>query len=507
MLDPSDGVFGRFDLAALCGCHTLNVCCCCTVAGVPAIALIDSGAEGVEGTDNVILSSQFCSRFNLTVTPATDEMPAVSGFQGRDNTPKGTVSVVFKMGSLIETLKCVVLDMPEPLDVLVTDKWLHVRKAFLDYNAGCIVVQKRARRHVIKCVSAKNSDAANHKPMLLTASQCQRRMTKRQTWYCLMLVQQVAAPAHESDGSGSAQQPPADKPLHPDVAPMVKLYPTVFTDHPPHGGSQIQAEHETIPLEPGAKPVFRPLFRYSPLELEEMESKVTELLALGYIEPSTSPHGAPVLFVKKPRSTALRMCIDYRALNKLTIQNKLALPRIDTLLDMLGGAKVFSSLDLRQAYHQIKMVPSDVPKSAFRVPWGHFQYKTLSFGLTNAPATFQGVMNKIFAPYLNMFVICYLDDILVFSNSHEEHLQHLRMVFDILQQHRLTMALHKCDFLKEELFFLGHIVSPDGVKVDPAKTDAITKYPQPQDLHQLRSFLGMANFFRKFVEGYSKIFV
>jgi hypothetical protein len=187
------------------------------------------------------------------------------------------------------------------------------------------------------------------------------------------------------------------------------------------------------------------------------------------------------------------------------------LPRIDDLLDMMGGAKFYTALDLTAAYNMIGLATSDdgscpdAPKTAFRTPFGHFQYKTLLFGLTNAPAAFQGVMNKIFAPYLNKFMTVYLDDICIFSKTYEEHLQHLTLVLDVLQQHKLHLSLHKCEFLKDELLYLGHIISKDGVKVDPAKTKAVAQYPPPTDVSTLRSFLGMANFFRKFIQGYSQM--
>ena len=467
------------------------------IAGIPTTALVDTGAQGLPGSDYVYVSEQFCIRQQLPIL-CSDTPPSVQGIvQGEDTVVKGYVTAVFKIGSLVETLKCAVLTMPSPLDVVLTDDWLHKRKAHLDYSAMCIVLQKRARRHVIKCIRpAPSANAAASKPLvLLTAQQVKRRL-KQKSVYCFMLVQPADdpnAPAH------------VEKPLPPDIAKLVSKYPDVFTDKPPYGGSQIQAEHETIPLLPGTKPIFRPMFRYSPMELEEMERQVTDLLANGYIEPSTSPYGAPVLFVKKPRSTALRMCIDSRGLNSATIRNAMALPRIDDLLDSMGGCKYFTGLDLRQAYHQVKLLPSDVPKTAFRTPFGHFQFKTLSFGLTNAPATFQGVMNKIFAPYLNKFMVVYLDDICIFSKTYEEHLQHIELVLDVLQQNKLTMALFKCEFLKEELLFLGHIVNADGVQVDPVKIEAVQKYPRPKDIHQLRSFLGMANFFRRFVKGYSQI--
>jgi hypothetical protein len=186
---------------------------------------------------------------------------------------------------------------------------------------------------------------------------------------------------------------------------IVSGYPDVFTDEPPHGGAQIEADIEVIPLKDGSRPVLRGMFRYSPFEMEEMQKQITQLLELGYIRPPASPYGAPVLFVKKPRSADLRTVIDYRALNKLTRRNAFPLPRIDVLFDHLAGAKVFSLIDLRQAYHQIKIKESDVPKTAFRTPFGHYEYVTLSFGLVNAPAAFQSVMNQIFAPMLYKYCL------------------------------------------------------------------------------------------------------
>ena len=161
------------------------------------------------------------------------------------------------------------------------------------------------------------------------------------------------------------------------------------------------------------------------------------------------------------------MVIDYRALNKLTIKNRYPLPRINDLFDQLAGSRIFSSLDLAQGYHQSQILKEDVPKIAFRVPFGHYQFKVLSFGLTNAPATFQGVMNRIFQQHLEKFVLVYLDDILVFSKTQEEHLEHLRKVFEILRENKLFAKLTKCRFAKSELEYLGHVVGKDGIKVDP----------------------------------------
>ncbi|KAJ9516332.1 hypothetical protein QJQ45_001063 [Haematococcus lacustris] len=239
-------------------------------------------------------------------------------------------------------------------------------------------------------------------------------------------------------------------------------------------------------------------------EQEELKRQIQDYLSKGMIEPSSSPYAAPILFVQK-KSGELRMCIDYRQLNKLTLRDQYPLPRIDDLFDRLSGCSVFSSLDLQAGYHQIRITPEDVPKTAFRTPEGHFQFKVLSFGLTNAPATFQRVMNDAFAPMLGKCALVYLDDILVMSKSLPEHLQHLRLVFDLLRKNKLYAKMSKCEFMQLTLRFLGHVISAGAISVDPDKVRAIVDWPVPSSLTQLQSFLGAANFVRKFVHNFSAI--
>ncbi|KAJ9511728.1 hypothetical protein QJQ45_022583 [Haematococcus lacustris] len=239
--------------------------------------------------------------------------------------------------------------------------------------------------------------------------------------------------------------------------------------------------------------------RYTLREMNEMKKQVAELLAKKLIEPSCSPYGAPVLFVEK-RDGTLRMCVDYRALNKLTVRDRYPLPRIDDLFDKLQGKTIFSSLDLQSGYHQIRITPEDVPKTAFVTPEGQFQYKVLSFGLTNAPATFQRVMNRVFEKQLKEgLVLVYLDDILVMSSSPEEHAMHLKEVLQVMKDNQLYAKLSKCDFNRPELKFLGHIVGRQGIAVDPAKVQVIKEWPVPTSLKELQAFLGLANFFRQFI--------
>uniref|UniRef100_A0A383WFN5 Reverse transcriptase n=1 Tax=Tetradesmus obliquus TaxID=3088 RepID=A0A383WFN5_TETOB len=257
-----------------------------------------------------------------------------------------------------------------------------------------------------------------------------------------------------------------------------------------------------IELEAGSKPPFGPIYHMSPLELEEAKKQLTDLLERGLIQPSKSPYGAPILFVRKANGK-LRMCVDYRALNKLTVKNRYPLPRIDELLDRLHGASVFTKLDLQSGYWQIRISEEDIPKTAFRTRYGHYEWRVMPFGLTNAPATFQALMNDVLRPFLDDFVIVYLDDILIFSKTLEEHLEHVDKVLTALKKARLYAGLDKCAFAMKEVAFLGHIVSGEGIKMDPKKVEAVREWPAPRNVTEVRSFLGLTGFYRRFIHHYA----
>ena len=199
------------------------------------------------------------------------------------------------------------------------------------------------------------------------------------------------------------------------------------------------------------------------------------------------------------------MCVDYRGLNKLTIKNKFPLPRVDDIFDHLYGSKIFSKIDLRSGYHQIRIKESDIAKTGFRSCLGHYEYVVMPFGLTNAPATFMTLMNSIFRDYLGKFVLVFIDDILIYSKNEEEHKQHLKQVFEILREHKLYAKLSKCVFFTSRVEFLGHVISDEGVSVDPRKVTAVAEWPIPKDKTEVRSFLGLASYYRRFVKGFSKI--
>ena len=285
--------------------------------------------------------------------------------------------------------------------------------------------------------------------------------------------------------------------------PVVREFLDVFPDDLPG----LPSEQETdfpINLVPGTTPISLPPYRMAPAELKGLKAHLQELVDGGFIRPSISPWGAPVLFVKKKDGT-WRLCVDYRQLNKVTIHNKYPLPRIDDLFDQLQGAKVFSKIDLRSGYHQLRIRESDVPKTEFRTRYGHYEFLVMSFGLTNAPAAFMDLMNKVFRPYLDRFVIVFIDDILVYSRSELEHEKHLGLVLQSLRRHQLYAKFNKCEFWLSRVGFLGHVVFADGIYVDPQKVEAVANWEQPTTVTEVLSFLGLAGYYRRFIEGFSKI--
>ncbi|KAJ9552657.1 hypothetical protein OSB04_016702 [Centaurea solstitialis] len=285
--------------------------------------------------------------------------------------------------------------------------------------------------------------------------------------------------------------------------PVVREFPEVFPEELPGLPPQRQVEFH-IDLVPGAGPIAKSPYRLAPSEMQELSNQLQELLDKGFIRPSSSPWGAPVLFVKK-KDGSFRMCIDYRELNKITIKNRYPLPRIDDLFDQLQGATYFSKIDLRSGYHQMRVREEDIAKTAFRTRYGHYEFLVMPFGLTNAPAVFMDLMNRVCRPYLDKFVIVFIDDILIYSRSKEDHEHHLRLILELLKAEQLYAKFSKCEFWIREVHFLGHVVNRDGIHVDPAKIEAIKKWEAPKTPTEIRQFLGLAGYYRRFIANFSKI--
>ncbi|GJZ21754.1 putative reverse transcriptase domain-containing protein [Tanacetum coccineum] len=259
--------------------------------------------------------------------------------------------------------------------------------------------------------------------------------------------------------------------------PIFRDFPKVFPEDLSGLPPTRQVEFQ-IDLVPGAAPVARAPYRLAPSEMKELSEQLKELFDKGFIRPRFSPWGAPVLFVKK-KDGSFRMCIDYRELNKLTVKNRYPLPRIDDLFDQLQGSSVYSKIDLRSGYHQLRVREEDIPKTAFRTRYGHYEFQVMPFGLTNAPAVFMDLMNRVCKPYLDKFVIVFIDDILIYSKNKQEHEEHLKLILELLKKEELYAKFSKCEFWIPKVQFLSHVIDNEGIHVDPSKIKSIKDWTSP----------------------------
>ena len=300
-----------------------------------------------------------------------------------------------------------------------------------------------------------------------------------------------------------AERTRADESNAGNIPPQLKEFEDVFSNE--KAGilpEQKQGDH-AIELD-GGEPPYGPLYNLSRAELAELRRYLDDALAKGWIRHSVSPAGAPILFVPK-KDGGLRLCVDYRGLNSVTIKNRHPLPLITETLDRLCGAKRFSKLDLKDAYHRIRIKHGDEWKTAFRTRYGHFEYLVMPFGLANAPATFQAYINRALAGLVDVTCVVYLDDILVFSEEPADHWRHVKEVLQRLRQYQLYANLKKCAFNTTQVEFLGFIVSTTGIEMDPRRVATIKEWPRPKTYREVQVFLGFANFYRRFIHHYSAI--
>ncbi|MCO5602994.1 hypothetical protein L7F22_057136 [Adiantum nelumboides] len=262
-------------------------------------------------------------------------------------------------------------------------------------------------------------------------------------------------------------------------------------------------DDHAIELIPGSSSPNKPPYRVSQAQQEEIMRQVNELVEKGMVRPSSSPFCSPVLLVHKKNGT-YHMCVNYRALNKITIKNKFHVPCIEDLFDKLQGLTYFSRIDLKSGYHQIRIVKEDILKTAFRTTFGLYEYLVMPFGLTNAPATFNRMMERIFRPHRN-FIGVFFDDVIIYSKSMEEHKKHLWVIFQALRDNKLFINQKKSEIFLQEIQYLGHIISKSGIRMDPSKLEVIKEWPNPRNLHELRSFIGMCAYYRCFIENFSLI--
>ena len=348
---------------------------------------------------------------------------------------------------------------------------------------------------------ARQARLATLKTYLVSALQFKKELRKPKSevelYLCLVRGKESGVPEPKKEDSSPVDGEEARvKKL---TEELIEEYQDVFPEDLPKGLPPKRNIQHRIELELGSVPTSSGMYRMSAVELEELKKQLQDLTDHGFIRPSESPFGAPVLFVRKKDGT-IRMCIDYRALNKITVKNKYPLPHIDELFDQTKGARYYSKIDLRSGYHQVRIAEEDVNKTAFRTRYGHFEFLVLPFGLTNAPATFMHLMQSIFRPWLDQFVIVFLDDILIYSQTIEEHEKHIRQVLDVLRQNQLYGKLKKCEFFRKEISFLGHTLSQHGKGMEEDKVQAIREWPVPKGVPEARSFLGLAGYYNSLCE-------
>jgi hypothetical protein len=268
---------------------------------------------------------------------------------------------------------------------------------------------------------------------------------------------------------------------------VVQEYPDVFPEElpgmPPDRDIEI-----VIELLPQTPPISKMLYRMPVNELAELKKQIAELESKGFIRPSSSPWGAHVLFVEKKDGTQ-QMCMDYHSLNEVTIKNEYPLPWIEDLFDQMKGASAFLKIDLRSGYYQLKIWESHIPKIAFHTRYGLYKYTMMSFRLTNTPTYFMYIMNKVLMEYLDKFMVVFIDDILIFSKTEEDHEMHLRLEMEKLRTHQLYAKFNKCEFWLSEVAFLGHVISAGGISVDPGKVGDVLNWMPPKNVLEIRSFL------------------
>lgn len=291
-------------------------------------------------------------------------------------------------------------------------------------------------------------------------------------------------------------------PVPEEIQQVLRDYSDVFAE--PQGLPPRRACDHHIPLLPGAQPISMRPYRHSPETKDEIERQVEELLAAGIIQHSVSPFASPAILVRK-KDGQWRLCIDYQRLNALTVTPKFPLPVIDELLDELSGASWFSKLDLRAGYHQIRLAEGEEYKTAFQTHSDHYEYKVLPFGVAGGPATFQGAMNHTLKPVACVCALVFFDDILVFSKSFSNHVQHLTQVLQLLRADQWQIKMSKCSFAQRELSYLGFVIGEQGVSTEPDKIVRIQHWPLPHSVKQLRQFLGLSGYYRKFVRHYGII--
>ncbi|GJT68192.1 putative reverse transcriptase domain-containing protein [Tanacetum coccineum] len=438
------------------------------------------------GADRSFISSAFSSLIDIAQTPlenSYDVELADGKIVGVDTIMRGCTLNFLNHPFNIDL-------MPVELgsfDVIIGMDWLRRCHAVIVCDEKLVRIPYGNETLVFR--GNKSNDRRESQLTIISCSKAQEYMAKG----CQIFLAQISAKKEEDKSEGKQLK---------DV-PVVRDFPKVFPEDLP-GLPPARPVEFQIDLILGAAPVARAPYRLASSEMKELSEQLQELSDKGFIRPSSSPLGAPVLFVKK-KDGSLRMCIDYCELNKVTVKNRYPFPRIDDLFDQLQGSNIYSKIDFRSGYRQLRVREQDIPKTAFRTWYGHYEFQVMPFGLTNTPAVFMDLMNRVCKPYLDKFVIVFIDAILIYSKDKKEHEEHLKAILELLKKEKLYAKFLKCEFRIPKVQFLGHVIDSRGIHVDPAKIESIKDWAPPKTPTEIRQFLGLACYYRRFIEGFSKI--
>lgn len=477
-----------------------------TSYGVIAKVLLDCGS-----TSNFI-SSRFVYKHSVTTAKAARSQVVKLADGSVQHTCK--IAPSFPLYINNQTMNESLLVLPiENFDIILGMPWLKKHNPSIDWQTEVLTLPPTPLQLILKEYNIQNSKSHTHTqtetnnssnipPIELchfSTREVKNIIKKGKEQMFLMFVRK----RKDSDEIELVNHMNVEEETK--VQSITREFSDVFPADLPKGLPPKRFLEHHINLQPGSSPTFKNHYRLSQQDMDELKEHLKDLLDHGFIRVSHSPYGCPILFAKKPGDTKRRLCFDYRDLNKITIKDKYPLPRIDELIDRLYGAKYFTKLDLRSGYHQIRIAEDDIQKTAFNTRYGQYEWLVLPFGLTSAPSTFMALMNHILHPYLDKFVVAYLDDILIYSKTLAEHEEHVKTVLRELRKNKLYCKESKCELFKREVKFLGYIVGADGLKVDPSKVEAVKAWPIPTNVSEVRSFLGFVGFYRKFINNHSAI--
>jgi len=473
------------------------------VDGSPVSILIDTGATGI------FVSSTLVESAGLAVE--VKQRPHVVKLADKTLvTSTRLARVPFHLQGVDQLVEAHVLDNLD-YDLVLGTPWQTAVDAWLQPSRGTTLlkvktrtgIQTKAWFHEQYFAENRQLDGARlisfKQLSKLAAREAKLPLIRRQLEFQTLHINALPEEQEEDETVPAGSSDPAFEELLKEFKDVVPPDPDFKTSYPP----QRSVEH-AIEIIPGSAPPSCNYYKQSPEKDRETERQLQELLDQGYIRPSVSPFGSPTILVKK-KGGAMRFCIDYRKLNNITVKNSTPMPAADDLLEKLHGAKYFSKIDLASGYHQIRVKEADVHKTAFNTRFGHYEWRVLPFGLCNAPATFSRVMHDVLRPFLDRFCVCYLDDILIYSSNMEDHLSHVKEVLRTLRQHQLIAKHSKCAFGLQQVDFLGHVISQDGISMDPDKVQAVEEWPRPANQTDVLQFLGLTGHYRRFIHKFSDI--